>query len=657
MNKGFFGKVLWVNLSDETFREQNVPETTYRSYLGGYGLGCELIYKNMPVHTSPFGEDSILGFFPGLLTGTAAPLTGRFMVVGKSPLTNTWGDANAGGTFGPAIKRCGYDGILIKGKANSPKFILITEFEMKILDGTEYWGKDIVLTEKLAKQKFGKGVRIASIGKAGENLSKISGIANDGGRIAARSGLGSIMGSKNLKCLILEGNRKVNISDKSKFMEHIKKYNKNAIPKDPGLTMKYILYQLPNMAKMLRKLNIGMSGPSSIIRSVFRHLGTIAGNTISAENGDTPIKNWKGIGMYDFPFEKSIKLSSTNIITYKIRDYGCFSCPIQCGAILKVPELAIEETHQPEYETCAAFGPFLLNDDLGSILKINDLCNRAAIDTISTGVTIGFAIECYENGILTKNDTDGLELTWGNADAIVSLTKKIINREGFGDLLADGCKVASEKIGNGSEEYAITSLGSEIPMHNPKAINSLAFSYAYDPTPGRHTTASIDFFDIGNMNNFIKELKYPLGWRWSAKRKEKAQKKVTAIHQVISCLGLCLFSSQFGNYPLIGLINSLTAWDVNIEELITTGIRIQTLRQAFNIREGIKIHKNELSGRVIGDPADTKGPNKGLTVEYQKFYKHFCQEIGWNPENGYPLKKTLYNLDLDYVINDLYESK
>jgi len=610
----------------------------------------------MPAHTSPLEEESILGFFPGLLTGTPAPLTGRYMVVGKSPLTNTWGDANAGGTFGPAIKRCGYDGLLIKGKSNSPKIILISEKSKQIMDGAEYWGNDITITEKKLKEEFGSTVHIASIGKAGEKLSKISGIANDNGRIAARSGLGAIMGSKKLKSLILEGNKKIPIYDKSMFMDLVKKYNKNAISKEPGIAMKYILYQLPNMAKLLRKLKIGMSGPSNIIRSVYRHLGTIAGNTIAAENGDTPIKNWNGIGMYDFPFEKSIKLSSTNIINYKVRDYGCFGCPIQCGALLKVPELGIEEMHQPEYETCAAFGPFLLNDDLLSILKINDLCNRAAIDTISTGVTIGFAIECFENGILTKKDTNGLELNWGNSESIISLTKMIINREGIGDILADGCKLASEKIGKGSEKYAITSLGSEIPMHNPRIFESLAFSYAYDPTPGRHTTASVDFFDIGSMKNFIKELQFPFGWKWSAKRKQKAQKNVTAIHQIISCLGLCMFSSLFGRYPLIELINALTGWNVNIDDLVSSGIRIQTLRQVFNIREGIKIHTNELNGRVIGVPPDIKGPNKGITVEYKKFYEHYCKELGWNPKNGYPLKNTLNQLDLNYLIDDLYKT-
>jgi aldehyde:ferredoxin oxidoreductase len=359
-----------------------------------------------------------------------------------------------------------------------------------------------------------------------------------------------------------------------------------------------------------------MSGPSGILRQVYRNLGTSAGNTIAAENGDSPIKNWSGIGMYDFPFKKSIKLSVINILKYKIREYGCFSCPIQCGAILKIPELNIDAMHLPEYETCAAFGPFLLNDDLMSIFKINDLCNREGIDTISTGATIGFAIECFEKDIITKSDTDGLDLTWSNSTAIYDLVKKT--------------------------------------MHNPRIFKSLAFSYAYDPTPGRHSSASIDFTDVGNISKFLKGLKLPTRWRINTKRKVKAQKLITGIHQVISSTGLCLYSSLFGCYPLVELINSLTGWDVNIEELIKTGLRIQTLRQAFNIREGVDISRNTLPGRAIGDPPDDKGPGKGITVDYKNFYISFCREMGWNPENGYPLKETLEELQLEYVIKDLY---
>jgi aldehyde:ferredoxin oxidoreductase len=654
MPSGFFGKILWIDLTEERFIEENLPKKLYRNFFGGYGLGCKLIYDNMKSKLDPFNPDSIIGFFPGLLTGTAAPYSGRFMVVGKSPLTGTWGDSNGGGNFGPALKKCGFDGILIKGKANYPKYVSIMDNSFTILDASDIWGLDIIETEKILKEKHGQFIKAAAIGRAGENLSKISGIANDGGRIAARSGLGAIMGSKKLKAIVLKGNKNIPIKEKEQFMNLVKKYNHQAEIKDPGLFMKFILYRLPNMAKTIRRMGIGMTAPPGIMRQVYRNLGTSAGNTVAAENGDMPIKNWNGIGMYDFPFEKTKEISVLNILNYKVRNYGCFSCPVQCGAILKIPELNIDEMHIPEYETCSAFGPFLLNNDLNSIFEINNICNRAAIDTISTGVTIAFAIECFEEGILTKNDTDGLELAWGNSKTIIKLVKKMISRDGIGDLLADGCAIAAQKIGKGSEKFAIISSGSEIPMHNPRMFKSLAFTYAYDPTPGRHTSASIDHIDIGDIDHFIKGFKLPHGWKKNNKKKQIGQKMVTGLHQIISCSGLCMFSTLFGSYPLLELISALTGWDLNIEEIIKTGIRIQTLRQAFNLREGINLSKNELPGRVIGDPPDKCGPNKGVNVEYKDFYKGYCQEMGWNPKNGYPLPKTLKDLELDFIIKDLY---
>ncbi|MFX1488688.1 MAG: aldehyde ferredoxin oxidoreductase family protein [Promethearchaeota archaeon] len=651
MGVGFFGKILWINLTKGTFKEQIVSEEIYRHYLGGYGLAVKLIYDNMPLGIDPLSPESILGFFPGLLTGTSAPLSGRYMIAGKSPLTGTWGDANSGGTFGPEIKKCGYDAILFKGSADNPKYVSIIKDEKQIVDASDIWGKDTIESENILKKEHGKYTKVAVIGKSGEKLSKISGVVNDGGRIAARSGLGALMGSKKLKALVLSGNAKIQMNDKSTFNNHVIWYNKRATDKNPGVFLKYILSKLPDMAKLIRKLKVGMSAPSGIIRQVYRNLGTSAGNTIGAENGDTPIKNWDGIGMYDFPFKKSIKLSANNILKYKVKDYGCFSCPVQCGAILKIPELDIDEMHITEYETCASFGSYLLNDDLMSIFKINNMCNRAGIDTISTGTTIGFAIECFEEGILTKSDTDGLELTWGNSDAIVRLVEKIIKRERFGDLLADGCEVASKKIGPESKQFIMTSFGSEIPMHNPRFFRSLGFSYAFDPTPGRHTSASIDFID---MKSFLKGLRLPKGWRSNEKRKIKAQKIISGLNQTINCAGLCLFSTMFGTYPLVELINSLTGWDVDVHECIKTGHRIQTLRQAFNIREGIDISQNRLPNRVIGDPPDKKGPNKGKTVEYIEFYKKFCREMGWNPKNGYPLKETLRDLDLEFIVKDIY---
>lgn len=653
MGNGFFGKILWIDLSDETFKEENLSESIYRQYLGGYGLGCKLIYENTPIKFDPLGSDSILGFFPGLVTGTVTPFSGRYMVAGKSPLTGTWGDANSGGTFGPEIKKCGYDAIIFKGIAEKPKYVSIISDEKQIHDASDIWGKDVIEAEEKLKKKYGKYIKTAGIGQAGEKLSLISGIVNDKGRIAARSGIGALMGSKKLKMLVLKGDKQIQLANKEDLVRVVSEYNSKK-KTEPGKFMKAILKMAPGMPKLLRRFNISLKGPPKMITQVYHIFGTSVANTISAEVGDSPVKNWSGIGQFDFPPDKSKELSTVIINSYKQKDYGCLTCPVQCGGVLKVPELGIDETYLPEYETCCAFGTLLLNNDLMSIIILNELCNRAGIDTISTGVTVAFAIECFENGIITTDDTNGLELRWGKSDSIVELVKMIINREGIGDILADGCKKASEKIGTGSQKFAMHSLGQEIAMHDPKYFESLGYSYAYDPTPGRHTAASIDFMDIGPIGKFMKGFSLPKKWKKNKKSKYKGQMMVTGIRQFIDCLGLCMFATLFGNYPVREIIRSVTGWDLSVEEIIKTGLRIQTLRQSFTIREGVKIAQNDLPSRVIGDPPFEKGPNKGVTVNYRDFYKGVCKEMGWNPENGYPLRETLRELNLDYVIKDIY---
>jgi len=611
LSNGFFGKILWVNLTNETFKEEELSEQIYRQYIGGFGLAAKLIYENMPPKTDALSPESVFGFFPGLLTGTVAPLTGRFMVAGKSPLTKTWGDSNCGGYFGPEIKKCGYDAILIKGMAESPKYITIIEDNKQILDASDLWGLDAVQTEDKLKDKYGR-VQIASIGKAGENLSLISGIVNDKARLAGRSGFGAIMGSKKLKAIVLKGAKKIEVADNNALIQHTKEYNEGINNATVG----------------------GIEG--------YRTLGTTMGNEILFKIGDTPCKNWGGT-KEDFPPEKLSKISGVEIDKYKQKPYGCFSCPVRCGAIMKVPEVNLEETHRPEYETCASFGHLLLNDDLMSIFKANDLCNRAGIDTISAGATIAFAIECYENNLISKDDTDGLELTWGNSEAIITLLNKMINREGFGDLLADGSKIAAEKLGKGSE-YAMHSMGQELGMHSPKYYKNMGTTFAFDPTPGRHTTASLDFFVMGPIikpNGLFEGITLPRKFKRPGDDRSEAEKLFTAIMQFTHSIGLCEFAYVFQKYPLLELIKAVVGWDLTIEEAIKTGRRIQTLRQAFTLREGIDIIKNRI-------------PERTVTVDYLEDYKGYCLKMGWNPETAYPLKETLTELDLDFAAKDLY---
>jgi len=613
MSKGFFNKILWIDLTNETFEEQEISDEIIRQYIGGFGLGVKLLYDNLPAKVDPLGPEAILGIFPGLLTSTVAPFTGRFMVVGKSPLTGGWGDANCGGYFGPEIKKCGYDGILFKGKATTPKIVTIIDGQKEIVDASDLWGLDVVELEDKLKEKYGN-IQAASIGQSGENLSLISGIVNDKGRLAARSGLGAVMGSKKLKALVLKGNKKIDLADKDTLVKLSQEYNKR------------------------------LQNNNSPVTNLMRTMGTSGSITLHTMTTDTPIKNWDGTWKEDFPKDRWDKFDGEVFLKYKQKSYGCFSCPLLCGAICEVPELGIKETHRPEYETCATFGHLCLNDDLMSIFRVNDLCNRAGMDTISAGGTVAFAIECYENGILTKDETDGLELTWGNASAIIELTKKIINREGIGDLLADGVKIASEKIGKGSEKFAIHAGGQELAMHHPRVIKYIGSAYAFDPTPGKHTTAALDNYTgpLFQPNGLFEGFTYPRKFRRPGDDRKKAGRLLTGLWQSLNSLGFCYFVILQQKYPLTGLINAATGWDIDMEEIITTGLRIQTLRQAFNLREGVDTLKNKLPERALAFD------------DYLEDYQGVIEEMGWNPDNGYPTKETLADLNLDFLIKDIY---
>jgi len=610
---GYMGKILWVDLSNETIKEQELPEKTYREYYGGYGLAAKLLYENMKPKLDPLSPEALLGFFPGLLTGSSASLTGRFMVAGKSPLTGTWGDANCGGYFGPEIKKCGYDGIILRGKASSPKYIALIDGETKIVDASELWGLDGVEAEEKLLEKHPKS-KIASIGQAGENLSLISGIITDKGRIAARSGLGAVMGSKKVKAIVLKGDKKIQVAHNDLILENAKEYNKGVQEAEAGAIF------------------------------LWKSLGTPWQNDVNTKLGDTPIKNWGGNSADHFPLEYVEPITGPEINKYKEKEYGCFACPVRCGGIVKVPEADIEESHLPEYETCGAFGHMLLNNDLISIFKLNDLCNRAGMDTISAGGTIAFAVECFENGIIGLNDTEGLMLKWGNSDAYIELLKKMITREGIGDILADGSKKASERIGKDSIKYAIHSLGQELAMHSPKYYDSMGTTYAFDPTPGRHTAAGLDMFLSGPLsrsNGYIEGFELPRKYKRKPKPRAEAFKMIVGLAQSISCLGVCQFTLYFQKYPLLEFIKGVTGWDITVEELIKTGLRIQNLREAFTLREGVEIADNEIPKRAVG-------------INYKNEYERLCQELGWNPENGYPLKETLQDLNLDFVIDTLY---
>ncbi len=644
MNYGYFGKILVINLSNGEIKEKEVPDATYKRFLGGYGLGAKLIFDMTKGRIDPLGDENVLGFLPGLFTGTMAPFSGRFMVVGKSPLTGTWGDSNCGGHFGPQIKKCGYDGIFFIGKSEEPALFSSVDGETRLEPAGHLWGKDAIATEKALKKEKGNSAQIACIGGSGERRSLISGIFNDEGRMAARSGLGSVMGSKRLKGLVLKGNISVDYADKELVMKKVKNYNQRFRGK-PDVARRTALKIAPKLSGIVRALKIPMKADQDSLIATYKLYGTSFANTISAEIGDTPVKNWKGVGSEDFPLNKSKKISGLHFEKLKVSEYGCSNCPVQCGAIVESRSKNVGQVHRPEYETCGALGTLLLNDDLDSIIEMTDMCNRAGIDTISAGMTIAFAMECFEEGILTIDDTGGLALKWGDASTIISLLEMMIERKGVGDLLADGVKKASERIGKGSEKFAVHAGGQELPMHDSRLFPSLAFTYAYDPTPGRHTAPSIDFSELGPIHKYLEGME--MSEKEGLAGKAENQALVSSLHHAYSSLGLCLFSSMMGPYPMLEVVRGLTGWDLSADDLLEAGMRIQMMRFIFNAREGVAPDDVYIHPRALGNPPLSGGPTKGVSVDLEEMKNAFFEKLCIDPSTGLPEAEQVKKLGLE----------
>ena len=651
---GMNRKILWVDLSARKLKEEKPDLNIYKSYLGGYGLGVYYLYKKMKESCDPLGLENILGFCPGLLTGTIAPFTGRHMVCAKSPLTGTWGDSNCGGYFGPAIKRAGYDAIFFKGISENPVYLSIDSSSIQLLSASEIWGKDVIQTEKILKKKHGNASLVEAIGVAGENQSLISGIVTDGGRIAARSGLGAVMGSKRLKALCLKGKRKPRYADRERLLALTKRYNEKVKRHGVSVTTAQAANLAPKMAKLYRILKMPTEGDDFMYGYTLHNYGTAFATALYAETGDMPIKNFKGIGYKDWPQDVAQDFTGHNIRKYRKKSYGCFGCPLKCGSILEVPEAGLEETHCPEYETLAAFGGMIVNPDVEEVILANHMLNIHGMDTISAGNIIAFVLECVERGILSKEDfkckdePEGFIPRWNESYHIYLLLKLMINREGIGDILADGVKVASERIGKGSESFAMHSKGQELPMHDGRYMQGLMLAYLVDPTPGRHTAGCLDFSSLGPVDKFMKGLDFK-----NAKDPEEKgyhNAKFVKFRQAFNALGLCEYALPQGNYPLLEIIESVTGWSLTIEDLLETGWRIQTLRQIFNAREHAISY--DIPARALGKPPMREGPLKGKNVSISDMIKGYYDGMEFNKQ-GLPTTQLLEKLDLEFCISSL----
>jgi aldehyde:ferredoxin oxidoreductase len=653
MSFGNMGTILFINLTNKKVWSETVEQHVYDNYLSGLGLGAYVLYNRVPKKADPLGPENILGFVSGFLTATGTLFTGQWMVVSKSPLTGGFGDAICGGKFSKAIKRSGYDGIFILGQSDHPVYIDINDGNVDIRDAGHIWGRDSVESENLLRKLTQeRKAHVAVIGQAGENLSLISGICHDYGRMASRSGLGAVMGSKKLKALVISGTKTTSVNDK----EEIKKLSQSVIP---FMKKKYPINlngnMLPYIGRFIRYLPFQYSIDGAFFKAGLKKWGTLFQTQLYLESGEAPIKNWKGT-IENFNLVYSSTLNADRFIERQIKPYYCSSCPLGCGGICSTKG-KYQRTQKPEYGTVNALGALILNNDLEKIFHWNELLIRAGMDAISAGATIAFALECFEKGIISLEDTDGLNLQWGEPSVIEILIEQMINREGFGGLLTDGVCEASKQFGLSSHPFAIHAGGQELPMHDPRNEPGYAIHYSAEPNPGQCPMGFQGAYERYGLWQKIQTLPKPRSvYRKHEKYNVDKEKAICAAAcsdymNLIKASGVCLNSINFGCsiIPVFQWLNAVTGWQKTPENYMHIGRRIQHIKQAFNIRQDIAPRQFIMHSRASGRPPQTKGTNAGRTLHTEALMKAYWTVYGWDPETGIPETSVLKAFGIDAV--------
>ncbi len=613
MTYGWWGRLLEIDLTRRNFWEREIPPEEMRLYAGGSGLAASVLFREFN-GSDPLSPDNPLVFMPGLLTGTLVPAASRTTVCSRSPLTGIWDESNVGGYWGAELKSAGWDGIIVRGKADCPYYLYISDDEVEFRDAGHLWGKDTFESEEGLKAETDPKAKVAAIGPAGEKQVLVAGIMFDGrlGRAAGRGGLGAVMGAKNLKAIAVRGTRRVPIHDAA----GLKALLKQEIP-------------------IIREKTAGMT-----------QFGT-AGGVLAVEAwGDLPIKNWR-LGSWE---EGAKKTTGQTWLPKTLESHhSCYGCPIRCSKLIKLdsgPYAGIRG-HFPEYETLAGFGANCLNDDAEVIMAANDLCNRYGLDTISTSAAVAFAMELYEKGIITKEDTDGLEVTWGSAEAILTLIRQIAEKEGFGLTLGKGTRNAALEIGQNAIEYSIQTKGLEFAFHDPRAFTSMAANYATENRGACHLGALTYFLGRGIQ---VPDLGYTEPPDvLSNDGKGKIAYDMQNYMSIFNPMGLCkfLFLASVGPTQIAGWVRAVTGWDMTPDEIMKLGERVFNLKRMYNVRLGISRKDDTLPPRLLTH-ARPSGKSQGSLPHLGKMLDEYYKLRGWS-EEGIPTRATLEVLGLTWT--------
>ncbi|MHB1131175.1 MAG: aldehyde ferredoxin oxidoreductase family protein [Chloroflexota bacterium] len=618
MPNGYRGKILRVNLTERRTEIEEQNDAFYRRYLGGIGLVTYYLLKEMKPGVDALSPDNVFVFAAGPVTGAPIGGSGRNGVGAKSPLGGALGTSEAGGHFGAELKRAGFDAIVVEGKADKPVYLWVTENNVEIKDASHLWG--LTTGQAQAQLRLDHGdrfVRTSLIGPGGENMVRFASVTNDLFATHGRTGMGAVLGSKNLKGVAVRAKTPVPLANPDKIKD---------------------------MAKW-------MASNKQMYTSLSTY-GTGAGMRGFNLIGNLPTRNFRD---GDFPQVDAIS-GETIKATINIGMDGCFACPIRCKKVVKVEGnyLAEPEYGGPEYETLAAFGSNCGVDNLQAIAQAHSMCNGNSLDTISAGATIAFAMECFENGILTKDDCDGLDLSWGNGDSMLALLDQIIRREGIGNLLAEGTRRAAQQLGRGAEQFAMECRGVEFGMHEPRVKPALGVGYTVANHGGDHNLGIHDTF-------FEKEATIAphkaIGVYDVMDHYELTPRKMAAfgygkIWRILNNhLVMCVFL-PWSYQQVVEIVSACTGWDTNVFELMQTGQRAINLGRVFNLREGVGMEEDKLPERFFSPPTAGQIAADGQALDHDSFRKaqqSYYRLLGWDAETGVPTYDKLAELGVSWA--------
>jgi aldehyde:ferredoxin oxidoreductase len=642
MSHGYNGKILHVDLTSGQFEVEEPGEAFYRKYMGGSALAMHYLLKEMPPGVDSLGPDNVLVLALSVLTGAAISGQSRMTAAAKSPLTGAIGDSQGGGFFPAELKFAGFDAIVVKGKAKKPVYLWIHDGHYELRDASHLWGKITGEVEATIKEELGDDkIEVLQVGPAGENGVRFAGIFSMSNRANGRTGMGAVMGSKNLKAVAVRGKNRPTVADKTGLNELAKWGAANLEDSD-----------IAGLAKYGTAETTGSNQTSGTLPSYNYNSGVFDG--WEAIDGTT---------MYDTVLRGAAEGKQDRLG----RD-TCYACTVRCKRVVEINEGKYKvDPHYggPEYETTSTFGNYCCIDDLASISKANELCNKYGMDTISCGATISWAFEAFNQGVLTVMDTDGLDLTWGNAEAMVKLTEKIAKREGFGDVLAEGSERAAKKIGRGTEAFLVTVKGQEAPAHMPQVKRSLAIIYATNPFGADHQSSEHDPA-IEDDLEFYSDRMGVLGFSEAQEPRSLSDEKIRftvasqRMYSAMDSLNLCQFVfgpawQLFGPEDMVQVVRAVTGWDdVSFDELQTVGERRVNMMRAFNAREGFDRKDDVLPEKVFkplkGGVSDGWKLERGEIEAALDTYFEFC---GWDADTGVPTRHKLEELGLGWVADQL----